>query len=231
MQLEMTVVTTAKRRLWPTVLGLAIALAGPPLVAAWSKSVARADASLPTSILLQAIYGTLPIIVLLLVRYGERLPWHSVGFRRPTTSTVVSAVLVVIFTFLVLPMLTDPLVKRWAQPDAEQGVASLAVFPMWFRIVLAVTGGPIEELLYRGYAIERLTTLTSRRWLGATLAVLAFAAAHIPTWGFAFSLIADLPAGIVLTLFYLWRRDLVANMLAHALGLTLAMFLIVPAPA
>jgi hypothetical protein len=31
-----------------------------------------------------------------------------------------------------------------------------------------------------------------------------------------------------MTLFYLWRRDLVANMIAHSFGLLVAMFTIVP---
>jgi len=42
-------------------------------------------------------------------------------------------------------------------------------------------------------------------------------------------LAADLPAGIVLTVFYLWRRDLIANMLAHSTSIVIAMFTIVPA--
>jgi membrane protease YdiL (CAAX protease family) len=120
------------------------------------------------------------------------------------------------------------LVKAWGQKGADAGIAELARLPVWFRVVLGVTGGVVEETLYRGYAVERLATLTGRRWLGATLATIAFAAAHIPAWGVGFALVADLPAGVILVLFYLWRRDLVANMLAHSAGLIMAMFTIVP---
>ena len=88
---------------------------------------------------------------------------------------------------------------------------------------VGVTGGCVEETLYRGYAVERLATLVHRRWLGAMLATVAFAAAHVPLWGVAFVVTADLPAGIVLVLFYLWRRDLIANALAHSTGITVAL--------
>jgi hypothetical protein len=44
----------------------------------------------------------------------------------------------------------------------------------------------------------------------------------------SFALIGDLPFGFLMTAFYLWRRDLVANMLAHSAGLVFAMFTVVP---
>ena len=149
-----------------TALGLAIALAGPPLMAAWSARVLRQNSSLATQILLQAIYCTLPLCLLLLVRYGERLPWTSVGLRRPTRATIVSAVVLVVTGFVITPILTEPLAKRWAQADVNAGITQLAIMPMWFRVIVSVTGGAIEELLYRGYAIERLAALTRRRWAG-----------------------------------------------------------------
>ena len=107
-------------------------------------------------------------------------------------------------------------------------VARLAALPAWFRVFLGATSGVVEETLYRGYAIERLAAIAGRRWLGAALAALAFGLAHIPAWGVGYALAADLPAGIVLVLFYLWRRDLIANMLAHSTALIIALFTSVP---
>ena len=39
----------------------------------------------------------------------------------------------------------------------------------------------------------------------------------------AFALGADLPFAIVMTVFYLWRRDLLANILAHSGGLVVSL--------
>ena len=102
------------------------------------------------------------------------------------------------------------------------------VLPIWFRVIAGFTGGMVEEVLYRGYAIERLAVLTGKRWVAASVSAGIFGLAHIPLWGVAFSLGADLPFGIVMTIFYLWRRDLVANMMAHGGGLAVAMVTDVP---
>ena len=93
---------------------------------------------------------------------------------------------------------------------------------------MGATSGAVEEFLYRGYATERLGALTGSRGVGAGLATLGFALAHVPAWGLGFALTADLPFGIVMTAFYLWRRDLLANMLAHSAGLVFAMSTVVP---
>jgi membrane protease YdiL (CAAX protease family) len=57
---------------------------------------------------------------------------------------------------------------------------------------------------------------------------LAFGLAHVPAWGLGVALGADLPFGIVMTLFYLWRRDLLANILAHSAGLVVGLLTVVP---
>jgi uncharacterized protein len=74
----------------------------------------------------------------------------------------------------------------------------------------------VEELCYRGYAIERLTELTGSRAFGALLSLLAFSFAHLPFWGITYALFI-LAASAVLTLAYVWQRDLAANMIGHAL--------------
>lgn len=214
---------------WPTAVGLAVALGGPPLIAAMSPRGVDDGPNLAALVSLQLVFCGLAALILFIVRRCERLPMASIGLRRPSWSTGVTALLLFLVGFLLLPVVTDPLVKAWGQQGANGGGAELAALPGWFRVVVGATGGVVEETLYRGYAVERLATLTGRRWVGAALATLAFAAAHIPAWGVGFALAADLPAGIILVLVYLWRRDLVANMLAHSTGLIVAMFTIVPA--
>jgi CAAX protease family protein len=117
-----------------------------------------------------------------------------------------------------LPFLTVPL-RDAGGTAVPEGLNRLASYPIWFRIVQALTGGVIEEILYRGYAIERLTTITGRTWVASVIATIGFGFAHVPSWGLRYALIADLPFGLVATGCYLWRRDLLANILAHDLGL------------
>jgi hypothetical protein len=58
------------------------------------------------------------------------------------------------------------------------------------------------------------------------MAAIASGFAHVPAWGRGPALGADLPFGVVMTLFYLWRRDLAANALAHSPGLLVSLLTI-----
>ena len=75
--------------------------------------------------------------------------------------------------------------------------------------------GFAEELVFRSYAFERLSSLTGSSWGAALLPLLAFAGFHFRQ-GTAGVLLALILGG-VLTAFYLWKRDLVAAASAHFL--------------
>ena len=205
-----------------TAAGLFIALLGPPLFVVIPDWLAPEPRSLAANVVIQALYCSLVPLIVWIVLRGERLPLDSIGLRRPDRSTIVSGLLLWALLFL-LSMVTQPLVDKAGREGVERGVRELLALPMWFRIIVGATGGVVEETLYRGYAVERLGTITGSRWLGGAIAAVVFGLAHGPSWGWSFALAADLPFGIVMTLFYLWRRDLVANALVHSTGLIVSM--------
>jgi membrane protease YdiL (CAAX protease family) len=207
--------------LWTTA-GLVAALAGPPLFVVVPDRLFGPFPGVGIQIVLQFLYVGLAAFVVWIVLCRERLPLRSIGVRPLGGSTLISAALLTI-VLAAMPIVTAPLVEMAGPEAAQAGIERLTRVPWWFRIVLGVTGGIVEELLYRGYAIERLTMITGRRWLGAAISALVFTLAHIPAWGVAFTLAADLPFAIVMTLFYLWRRDLVANAVAHSVTLLIAL--------
>ncbi|MFI5317041.1 MAG: CPBP family intramembrane glutamic endopeptidase, partial [Myxococcota bacterium] len=96
----------------------------------------------------------------------------------------------------------------------EGGLARLEALPFWYLTLAVLIGGTVEEILYRGYAIARIETLTGSLWLAALIPVAIFALAHLPLWGPAPALSA-LFAGAILTLVYLWQRDLAPVVIAH----------------
>ena len=205
-----------------TAAGLIIALLGPPLFVVIPDWLAPGPRSLAANLAIQALYCGLVPLMVWIVRRGERLPLDSIGWRRPDRFTIVSGLSLWALVFL-LSFVTRPLVDAGGREGVERGVRELLALPMWFRIVVGATGGVVEETLYRGYAVERLGTITGSRWLGGAIAALVFGLAHAPMWSWQFALAADLPFGILMTLFYLWRRDLAANILAHSTGLVVAM--------
>jgi len=82
---------------------------------------------------------------------------------------------------------------------------------------LFLTGTFLEEVFYRGYLIERLTSLTGRRWLGAVTSWLAFTFVHLKFFGLGPTLdVGILSAGLVIL--YLKERSIWPCMIAHGIN-------------
>jgi membrane protease YdiL (CAAX protease family) len=84
---------------------------------------------------------------------------------------------------------------------------------LWVVALAVLRAGVVEELFYRGFAIERLKSLSRNSWVASLVPLVAFAAAHYRQ-GLGGIVSAAILGGL-LTIFYLKFRDLVANMAAH----------------
>jgi membrane protease YdiL (CAAX protease family) len=200
-----------------------LALAGPAAFVVLSDRLFGATPALFASIAIQLAYCTLAMALLWTALRVEGTSIASLGIRRPTWRTFALAALLLLVAQIVLPLVTTPLMHLFSSAAVDEGVRRLARLPLWLRLVMAVTGGSIEEMLYRGYATERLVTLTGSRSVGGAIAAVGFGVAHIPAWGSAFALAVDLPFGILMTIAYLWRRDLIATILAHVAALIIGL--------
>jgi membrane protease YdiL (CAAX protease family) len=151
-------------------------------------------------------------VLLVVVRFGERLPLSSIGLGvAPWRQSVrygciltglcgVTAWFVILFTGY----------------GHGPGSAEFNKIPIWFETLVVIRSGIVEELFFRGYAIERLEAIGCGRVLSAAIPLALFAATH---WtGGIENVILALVLGAVVTLFYLWRRDLAANMIGHGLS-------------
>jgi membrane protease YdiL (CAAX protease family) len=98
----------------------------------------------------------------------------------------------------------------------EKGVTKLRELPIWSLALAIALGGAAEEILYRGYAVERIRALTGSLWLAGAIPVILFASAHLPMWGRGPAL-TTLISGAIFTRFYLWQRDLTACIFAHVI--------------
>ena len=96
----------------------------------------------------------------------------------------------------------------------DDGLSKFAKFPTWYLVLAIAMVATSEELLYRAYAIESLAAITGSYWLAGTLSLLAFGMAHVPLWGWGPALTMFVP-GAVVTLFYIWRWDIVALIVSH----------------
>jgi membrane protease YdiL (CAAX protease family) len=148
---------------------------------------------------------------LLLVTRFEKLPLTSVGLGTSPWWKSVGWGLVISVICAGLALMFIHLTGFGKGPTA----AALGRLPLWLVTVMVFRAGIMEELFYRGYAIERLQSWGLGRWAAAIIPLAIFSVGHW-TGGAANILVAAVLGG-VLTLFYLWRCDLVANILAHVL--------------
>lgn len=108
--------------------------------------------------------------------------------------------------------------------DSAEGLNRLIATPAWFRWAVVVTAGITEEIMFRGYPIERLHELTGNLWIAALIPLTVFTLAHLGGWSWG-HLIGVLFGGSLLTGLYMWQRDLIACMIAHMLIDSLIIFL------
>jgi membrane protease YdiL (CAAX protease family) len=204
-----------------TVAGLIVALLVPFATYAAGRA-AFGTAFSPTRIAigLAAHWVNLAVLIAIVVLW-ERRPLASIGFVPIRWWTIPAGLVAAVAITFVAGILVSALAL-----NADSRFARLLQsFPVFLRLLIVLTAGVFEETLYRGYATERLTTLLGSKWLAGGCTVVFFTLAHVPAVG----LTHLLPVAIIsipVTLLYLWRRDLILNMVTHVaidgIGLLLA---------
>lgn len=196
----------------PTLVGLCIALGG--LVLPVGRLLRNPD-GLAARVTEQVFVWALFALVLAIIVLWEKQPLSSIGFRWHWASLAWGLSLTAMLIFITGPV-GDWALKQTGLAGFERGLSKLEQLPAWFLIVAAITAGVVEEALYRGYAIERLAPFTGDLWSAGALAWIAFCLVHAPFWGWG-PVLRMAVAGLPILLFYLWKRDLLACMIAHAL--------------
>jgi uncharacterized protein len=153
-------------------------------------------------------------LLLWIVRQRERLPLTSIGLRmdRPIRS-LVRGVLLALLSLAVTVGLYLTLQRVGIRLGEEHGSSFHP--SLWVVTLVMLRVGIAEEVFYRGYAVERLQTLSGSRLLAGVLPLILFAAAHYRQ-GLG-GIIAAFVLGGIFTAFYMKYRDLVANITGHFL--------------
>ena len=167
----------------------------------------------------------LALLVLAFVTCSERLPLRSIGLTMPTGRVLRAALLCWLIGSLTF-LLTTPLVNALGLRATTGSLVRLARIPVEVRVALVVTAGICEELVFRGYLIERLALLTGNLRLAAMLAWAVFTLLHLPRWGSGGTLQIGAWA-LVISILYLRTRSVPACMLMHILNDSFA-FIILP---
>jgi membrane protease YdiL (CAAX protease family) len=169
------------------------------------------ETTFASAVLKEGLIWVSALALIVIIRRGEHLPMRSIGLGTARwwksifwgfIIAIVSAVAIGALAYLT---------------GYGHGPASAAFekLPLWLITSIVFRAGVVEELFYRGYAIERLQMIGLGRFWSVAIPLMIFSLGH---WtGGAANILIAFAAALILTGFYLWRRDLAANMIGHGL--------------
>src|SRR5215472_17874047 len=209
-----TALDYSHRRRW-TVVGLVIAFFAMPVVLGLF-SATQIPWTIQNVVLRELTLFASAAAVAFIIRRKELLGWDSVGLQRPATGKTALWVVLTIVGVVLAAAIGFGLIRLFKLPTGSSDSAKYDLLTTWVLLVTLVRAGFIEEFFYRGYAIERLQSLTGNKSLAAAIPLFFFAIFHYRQ-GWAGIIIALL-SGAVLTGVYLLRRNLWVTIVAHFLG-------------
>lgn len=197
-----------------TVVGLVLALIGPGVVAWVSAAMATRPESVAPRALSLLLFVGLIAVVGLLARTSDGPGFRELGFKRSSAMSVLLAVPLAAFFIFIFGPAAYAALATLKLGSFDTGIAALSELPRWYLALAIVIVAAGEEWLYRGYAIEQLERLTGSTWLAGALSLAAFALVHLPMWGPG-PAATTLVSGGVMTILYIWRRDVLMLICAH----------------
>jgi membrane protease YdiL (CAAX protease family) len=165
-------------------------------------------------VIYELAWWLLALAILFIVRQ-EGTSLASVGVRRPNAATYLIAAAVAAVLVLLFPTI-EGVLSLFGIAGSTPTLDRLSRLPPWLIFLGTIRAGVTEELLFRGYLIERLTFLTGRKGYASIISLEIFVLLHLGSWPPG-HLIYVAIAGGALTLLYVRRRDLICNIVAHVL--------------
>ena len=169
------------------------------------------ETTFASAILKEALIWLSALALIVIIRRGEHLSLRSIGLG---TARWWKSILWG-FTIAIVSAVVVGALAHLTGYGHGPGSAAFEKLPLWLITAIVFRAGVVEELFYRGYAIERLQLVGLNRFWSVVVPLVIFSLGH---WaGGAANILIAFAAGVILTAFYLWRRDLVANMIGHGL--------------
>lgn len=121
-------------------------------------------------------------MIIFVVLIPERSPLASIGVVRLDRWDVLIGVGIFLFGMISVGVLTETLVALGIDTapfgSGENGQSTRTISAILVSLFIGVTAEITEELLYRGYALERLEGLTGSTWIAGTVTAVVFILLH-----------------------------------------------------
>ena len=163
------------------------------------------------------VFWVLALSVVLYTRKIEGLPLSTIGWKPLTLKWILIAVGLGILLSLLVPVFSIITSLIFPSPDSGSIAEVSASYPWWILLLSVITAGVTEEILFRGYSLERLVKITGNQWISGLLSLVFFVVVHAGGWNIAHILGVVLPMGVILTGLYFWRRNLIFVIIVHTI--------------
>ena len=142
----------------------------------------------------------------------EKRRLSSIALTMPNWKDILWAVV-----FWVIATVASGFLNALVPLASTGGFQAILALPLPVIVAIILTTATTEEILFRGYPIERLRELTGSIWLGVAISFALFVVPHVrffgPEW-----LVTNGVSVVLLYILYVWRRNLWATMTMHLLG-------------
>jgi len=146
------------------------------------------------------------------IYFVEKRTIASIGWKKITAKTVFAGIGLGLVAFILFGISNVAIQALGLELNQEAGEL-FAGQPFLVLMLIALRAAVVEEVLYRGYAFERINELTKSKWIAALVPVIIFMLAHL-SWGIG-HLIFVFFAGGLFMLIYISKRNLGLVMIAH----------------
>ena len=207
--------TISRKNITPTVVGLVIALFALPVFMAIYRAITGENHSNEQVLARELAVFLLVGLLLWIVKRWEHLPLSSIGLH---VNMLRGSLLRGLWLAVVVLAVTVGLYLLLRKVGVHLGEERGSVFHPSLLVVTVsmLRAGVAEETFYRGFAIERLQSITGSKLLAGLVPLTIFAMSHFRQ-GIG-GIVAVFVVGGILTVAYMKFRDLVANITAHFLG-------------
>lgn len=193
-----------------TIAGLIISLFGLAFFAIWYRDWFGITIS---SVLVREGSIFVLVGVLFYIIRREGLDLTSIGLHVASVGKSIAwAMLFLVFSIVgVLLCVLAMQYLGWKVGGEEAG--AYKDIPIWVLFIMVVRAGIAEEVFYRGYAIERIKAWTGSTGIAVAVPLIIFSLGHFRQG--PGGILISFVAGGILTATYLWKKDLLANIIAH----------------
>ena len=161
--------------------------------------------------------------IILWVYFVEKRTIASIGWKKVTVKTIFGGIGLGLVAFILFGI--SNVVIQTIGLELNQEVGELFASQTFIVLLLiSLRAAVVEEVLYRGYAFERINELTKSKWIAALVPVIIFMLMHL-SWGVG-HLVFVFFAGGLFMLVYISKRNLGLVMIAHFVTDVIAMLVL-----